>query len=129
MSGPVDPAEVQKRFDRLTEILGDIVTRADAQAAERCPYRDRHDTCTARFRCRNQAPPDRNQAPAAEDAPAAEATLVCTHDGAFDYRSAWESDPRAVDIARARLARNARRTSPSTPEGPGADTDAPAPQD
>ena len=57
MSVPeVTPEEVQKRFDRLTEIFADIVTHADAQASTRCPYRNRHDVCTAQFRCRNQAP-------------------------------------------------------------------------
>jgi hypothetical protein len=53
--GDTSPERVQESFDRLTSILSEIVTGADAQAATRCPYRDRHDRCTARFRCRNQA--------------------------------------------------------------------------
>lgn len=86
--------EVQQRFDRLTEIFAGIVTQADAQATLRCPYRDRHDRCTAKFRCRNQASPE-----------AGGQVLICTHDGAFDYRQAWESDPRAVDTARRKVGR------------------------
>lgn len=84
--------DVQRRFDRITEIFADIVVRADAQAATRCPYRDRHDACTAKFACRNQRPAH------AED-------LRCGHDGAFDYRDAWESDPRTAEVARDRLQR------------------------
>ena len=90
--------------DRLTEIFSDIVTRADAQASTRCPYRNRHDVCTAQFRCRNQA--------AAEDD---SDDLICTHDGVFDYRSAWESDPRAADTARRRIKRQRRRPEADPP--------------
>ncbi|MBT3341841.1 MAG: hypothetical protein HN712_20220 [Gemmatimonadetes bacterium] len=89
----IDPEQLQERFDRLSSILGDIVTQADQQASERCPYRDRHDLCTAKFRCRNQAKLDRDQADA----------MRCEHDGRFDYRSAWESDPVAVEKARDRM--------------------------
>ena len=90
----IRPEEVQKRFDRLTEIFGGIVEHADAQASWRCPYRDRHDLCTAKFHCRNQTP-------AAGDA--AGGDLSCSHDGRFDYRNAWESDPRTGERARRRL--------------------------
>ena len=90
----VRPEEVQKRFDRLTEIFGDIVEHADAQASWRCPYRDRHDLCTAKFHCKNQTP-------ATGDA--ADGDLSCSHDGRFDYRSAWESDPRTGERARRRI--------------------------
>jgi hypothetical protein len=88
------PEEIQERFDRLGEILGGIVGHADAQASSRCPYRDRHDLCTAKFRCRNQIP---LLATADDDG------LSCGHDGAFDYRSAWESDPRTADDARRKI--------------------------
>ncbi len=94
----IRPEEVQKRFDRLTEIFGGIVEHADAQASWRCPYRDRHDLCTAKFHCRNQSP----AAPAREET-AGEGDLTCSHDGRFDYRSAWESDPRTGERARQRL--------------------------
>jgi hypothetical protein len=68
----LDPAEVQKRMARISQT--------------RCPYRDRKDRCTAEFRCRNQ------QAAVAKDA-----QHTCGHDGAFDYRTAWESRPLEHD--------------------------------
>ncbi|MBD04489.1 MAG: hypothetical protein CME24_09110 [Gemmatimonadetes bacterium] len=103
----IDPVEVQKRFDRLSSILGDMATHADAQAAERCPYRDRHDLCTAKFKCRNQKPVAKTE------------DLLCSHDGQFDYRSAWETDPNAVERARAKLkkTRDARSTSEEQDDG------------
>ena len=99
----ITPEEIQQRFDRLTEIFSGIVTQADAQACRRCPYRDRHDVCTAKFRCHNQI--------VKEDDPgdSASAVLTCSHNGSFDYRSAWESDPRAADVARKKIARQQRR--------------------
>lgn len=90
--------QVQERFDRLTEILGDMVTQADAQAATRCPYRDRHDLCTAKFRCRNQALLEG-------------ADMACSHDGTFDFRSAWETDPRAASQARDKIHANRRHAA------------------
>ncbi len=86
--------DIKKSRDALLEILSGIAEHATAQAAERCPYRDRHDVCTAKFRCRNQRPSD--------DDPAVE---LCGHDGPFDYRSAWESEPRLYEKARADIAR------------------------
>ena len=128
MSGP-SPEEIQKRFDRLTEIFSGIVTQADAQASTRCPYRDRHDRCTAKFRCRNQAQPGRNQAQpgrnqaqpgrnqeGATTLPDGDDTeLICRHDGTFDYRRAWESDPRTAQTARERIRRQRRRPTSDPP--------------
>ncbi len=91
--GKISRKDYQERLDRLTEILSDIVSHADAQAAFRCPYRDRHDLCTADFKCRNRLPP------AAEGGAGA-----CGHDGKFDYRAAWETDSGAYDRARKRIA-------------------------
>ena len=76
----ITPEEIQQRFDRLTEIFSGIVTQADAQACSRCPYRDRHDVCTAKFRCHNQV--------AKEGDTDDEKVLTCGHNGVFDYRSA-----------------------------------------
>lgn len=84
----------QERLDRLTEIFSGIVDHADAQARNRCPYRYRADRCTAAFACRNRIPPE-----AAGERPS------CGHDGAFDYRLAWETDPGARDRAKAQLER------------------------
>ena len=90
----IDKAAYQQRLDRITELLTGIVTQAADSARERCPYRNRRDECTAAFRCRNQRPPT-----------AADAPEQCGHDGVFDYRSAWESDPESLDRARARIDR------------------------
>jgi len=78
----IDKAEYQKRLDRITEIFSDMVVHADESARHRCPYRNRFDQCTAAISCRNQQPPRAAGEPA-----------QCGHDGRFDYRSAWESDP------------------------------------
>ncbi|MDP6709212.1 MAG: hypothetical protein QF893_22970, partial [Alphaproteobacteria bacterium] len=42
-----------------------------------------------------------NQEKAAE----AEKPIGCAHDGRFDYRNAWESDPESLDRAKRKLAR------------------------
>ena len=90
----IDKAAYQQRLDRITELLSGIVAHAADTARERCPYRDRRDECTASFRCRNQRPPA-----------AAGGRERCGHDGTFDYRSAWESDPDAHGRAKSRIDR------------------------
>ena len=85
----------QERLDRMAAIFSDIVSHAEESSRTRCPYRDRHDLCTAQFRCRNQAP--------VADCDSDE--LVCTHDGTFDYRTAWESNPRAYERTREKIVR------------------------
>ncbi len=89
---PPDKDELQKRLDRIGEIFGAMVTHADAQAKTRCPYRDKRDLCTAHIRCRHQLPLD-----------AGEARLMCTHDGNFDYRLAWETRPDSRERAKRRI--------------------------
>ena len=83
----------EERLDRIAGILSGIVAHAEVSSRTRCPYRDRHDRCTALFRCRNQmangADPDH---------------MSCGHDGAFDYRTAWETDARAGHRVRKRIA-------------------------
>jgi hypothetical protein len=71
-------------MERISEMFTDMVAHAEAVCKTRCPYRDRKDRCTAEFRCRNQRQPETAGAP-----------LICGHDGEFDYRSAWESNPLA----------------------------------
>ena len=83
--------ELQKRLDRIGEIFGDMVGHAEVQAQTRCPYRDRHDRCTAHIRCRHQLRTEDGAPP------------VCTHDGRFDYRLAWDSRPGADERARKRI--------------------------
>ncbi len=92
----IDPAEYQKRLDRITEIFADMVNHADTVSQTRCPYRDRHDHCTAEFRCRNQRPEDE--------------IFICGHDGKFDYRSAWDTNPDAYRRAKTTVAKIKRES-------------------
>lgn len=93
----IDPAEYQKRLDRITEIFAGMVNHADTVSQTRCPYRDRHDRCTAEFRCRNQQPEDE--------------AVICGHDGAFDYRSAWDTNPDAYRRAKTKVAKIKRESA------------------
>jgi len=86
-----DRRAFQERLDRIAAIFTDIVAHAEVSSRTRCPYRNRHDLCTALFRCRNQLS-------------AGGARLACGHDGTFDYRSAWESRPRAGARAKEKIA-------------------------
>ena len=87
-----DQKAFQERLDRIARIFTGIAIHAEASSRTRCPYRDRHDRCTALFRCRNQI---------VEEAEAD--LLTCGHDGTFDYRTAWESHPRARQRASAKI--------------------------
>lgn len=104
----IDKAAYQERLDRITEIFADMVTHADESARHRCPYRNRFDQCTAEFKCRNQRQPKAAGEPA-----------QCAHDGLFDYRSAWQSDPSAyrrakekIEKIKSRAGRGQRRERP-----------------
>ncbi len=88
----IDKRDFQKRLDRLTEIFSGMVGRADDLSQTRCPYRDRHDHCTAEFRCRNQKRGENEADP-----------IICQHDGQFDYRVAWETDPASYDRAKKKI--------------------------
>ena len=87
----IDPEAYRQRIDRLSAIFSDIAGHAEELSKFRCPYRDRLDRCTGKFKCRNQqvAPNDE--------------LLICRHDGKFDYRSAWETNPESYDRAKARI--------------------------
>ena len=74
----IDPAEYQKRLDRLSEILNGIAQHAAELSTMRCPYKDRQERCTAQFGCRNQRRGEGK-------------VLICAGDDKLDYRSAWES--------------------------------------
>ena len=88
----IDPKEIEKRMARISDIFSEMVAHAETVSRTRCPYRDRFDSCTAEFRCRNQQPAAGNDAP--QD---------CRHDGDFDYRSAWESQPLAHERAKKKV--------------------------
>lgn len=88
-SGRSEPtrADYQDRLDKITSIFADMVKHADEMSLTRCPYKNRFDQCTAKFGCRYQ---DRSEA---------SDVIACTSDNKLDYRSAWESDPDAVEQA------------------------------
>ena len=71
----VDPAAWERRRERLGTILSAMADHAMVQASFRCPYKNRHDECTARFGCRNQ----RRPRPGGE-------LLMCGGDDKLDYR-------------------------------------------
>lgn len=112
MSGN-DPEAFRDRIRQIGEMFASIADQAREMSRDRCPYRDRLDLCTARFRCRNQRP-----APAG-----AERALACGHDGRFDYRSAWEMRPETYEMTRAKLRRireeAAARRAAAAPEDGG----------
>ena len=108
-----DMKAYQERLDRLSAIFSDIVAHAEVSSLTRCPYRNRHDLCTALFRCRNQRP--------TADSDSDE--LTCGHDGVFDYRSAWESNPRAVERTREKIVRIRRDADKRRKGRPGEDLD------
>ncbi len=89
----IEASEYQERFDRITELFAGMIAHAEATSRYRCPYRDRHDQCTALFKCRNQQP--------LGDDPG---TLTCGHDGTFDYRDAWQAHPRNRDRMKRKIA-------------------------
>jgi len=107
-----DKQDYRKRLDRIAEIFTDVVANAEVSAQSRCPYRDRNDQCTALFRCRNQLPIEGESE-----------ALACGHDGKFDYRSAWETHPRAHARAKQKIAdikneAEARRRDKDAKENP-----------
>ena len=78
---PIDPADVQASFDRLSDILVGMMDTVAELSTHRCPYRDRVDRCTASFGCRNQRiDPDGSP------------QRICGGDERLDYRSAWQSE-------------------------------------
>ena len=53
----VDKEAYKNSLDKLTEVLTGIARHADEQSTYRCPYKNRHDECTAKIGCRNQRKP------------------------------------------------------------------------
>lgn len=97
MAEGLDANAWQERLDRLSSVLATIADHADAQAQWRCPYKDRHDRCTASFGCRNQRRPPTGDPRFAHgpDRP----RFLCAGDDRLDYRSAWETEPAADPAA------------------------------
>ena len=88
----IDPEQYQQRLDRISELFSGLVSHAETTAQHRCPYRDRHDHCTAMFTCKNQ-----------RTEPDDPGVLLCGHDGVLDYRDAWESHPRNRERMKRRI--------------------------
>ena len=75
--------EFQERLDKISSIFADMVQHADTVSLTRCPYKNRFDQCTAKFRCRHQ------------DRSSETDVIGCKSDDKLDYRTAWEMDPEA----------------------------------
>ena len=75
-------------------MLAPIADHANVQATWRCPYKDRHDRCTAAFGCRNQRRPEADDPRFASGAD--KLRFLCAGDDKLDYRSAWEVDAVAA---------------------------------
>lgn len=89
--------EYQVRLDRITSIFSEMVQHADEVSLTRCPYKNRHNNCTAQFGCRFQ------------DRSGETDVIGCKSDDKLDYRTAWETDPDAADRMHTTLRSN--RTS------------------
>ncbi len=98
MADKIDKADYQRRIDAMSEIFAGIAEKANVVSRERCPYRDRHDLCTAEFRCRNQLA-------------ATDEGIGCGHEGGFNYQDAWESNPLLIERAKKRIARDKERAA------------------
>lgn len=77
--GLIEKEDLQKRLDQITELFAGLVTHADVQSTQRCPYKNRFDQCTAQFGCRNKRKPR-----AQGELP------ICSADDALDFRGAWD---------------------------------------
>ena len=74
---PIDRERYRASLARLDAIFRDISDTVNRVSTWRCPYKNVHDRCTAKFGCRNQLR-------AGDELP------VCTGSDDLDYRSAWE---------------------------------------
>jgi len=95
----VDKDQLGKRLKKISDIFSGMVGHADEQLLTRCPYKNRHDQCTAKFGCRNQRKP-----------PVAGDPLMCGGDDKIDYRTAWDTDPAHVNRVRDELRGTKGRT-------------------
>ncbi len=75
-----DRARYRASIARLEGIYRDMSASAVAVSKWRCPYKDVHDRCTARFSCRNQSFVDGPDKPA-----------LCTGSDDLTYQDAWEA--------------------------------------
>ena len=85
----IDRQAYDKSLEKLGEIYGGIADHAKEQARYRCPYKNKHDQCTAKFGCRYQRPDGD--------------IILCASDDKLDYRNAWEVDPSGYQNMRQQL--------------------------
>ena len=71
---------VQERLDRISSMFGSMMDTVEDLTVKRCPYKNKHDRCTARFGCRNQRKP-----------PVKGELMICGGDDKINYKSAWET--------------------------------------
>lgn len=71
---------VQQRLDRISSMFGSMMGTVEELTSQRCPYKNKHDRCTARFGCRNQRKP-----------PVKGELMICGGDDKINYKSAWET--------------------------------------
>lgn len=83
---PIDKSDWETRREKLSTILSSIADHALIQSSFRCPYKNKHDLCTAKFKCRNQKKAHTNQG-----------KIFCAGDDKLDYRNAWESQSITPD--------------------------------
>jgi uncharacterized 2Fe-2S/4Fe-4S cluster protein (DUF4445 family) len=102
----IDKAEYEKRIRRISGLYAGMIEHAGTQTLTRCPYKNRHDQCTAKFGCRNQRRP-----------PVKGDLLMCGGDDKIDYRPAWESDPLLEENVRRTLKKNSAPI-PENGDGP-----------
>jgi hypothetical protein len=76
----LDPDAYQERLDRISAIFGTMMETVEDLTTKRCPYKNKHDRCTAGFGCRNQRKP-----------PVTGERTICAGDDKIDYRSAWQT--------------------------------------
>ena len=103
----IEPAEYEQRLNKLGEIFSNIARHADHQALMRCPYKNRHNECTAQFGCRFQKKPQGDGK-----------LLLCTSDDKLDYRNAWEAGAEDYERMRENLRSQSGAGSGQT-AGPG----------
>jgi hypothetical protein len=77
---PVDAAAYQRSLDRISQIFDGMMVTVEDLTSKRCPYKNRHDRCTAGFGCRNQRKP-----------PVKDELMICGGDDKLDYRRAWQT--------------------------------------
>jgi uncharacterized 2Fe-2S/4Fe-4S cluster protein (DUF4445 family) len=102
----IDKAAIQERLYKISNLFAGMVQHADEQALYRCPYRNRHDECTAKFGCRNQQKPR-----------SVNGLLNCGGDHNITYTNVWDDPAYTGDEGSAPdlVTKKELRTDPGVP--------------